>query len=193
MAAERQRIHASASFCIYLALMLLILPLRWIFAMVTAAAFHEFCHWAAIRILGKRVRVLRIRAPGASMELPEMSRGQELLCALAGPLGSFSLLFVAKYFPRVAICGAIQGLYNLLPLYPLDGGRVVYCLLSILVSPPNAKTISRVIERICSYSLLAAGFYATFRLRLGLLPVLIGFFCFTRQTSLNRNKLLTNV
>lgn len=56
-------------------------------------------------------------------ELP--SRGAEILSALAGPAGSFLLLSLYRVAPHIAICGLIQGMYNLLPVYPLDGGRAL--------------------------------------------------------------------
>ena len=58
-----------------------------------------------------------------------MSPIREAICALAGPLGSFSLLLISEYFPEAAVCGLIQGAYNLIPVYPLDGGRLMRCLL----------------------------------------------------------------
>ena len=61
-----------------------------------------------------------------------MSPGRELICILAGPAASLLLLCLARIFPRVAICGLIQGCYNLLPIAPLDGGRALHCLLSLL-------------------------------------------------------------
>ena len=63
------------------------------------------------------------------METASMSPVREAICALAGPLGSFSLLLISEYFPEAAVCGLIQGAYNLIPIFPLDGGRVVRFLL----------------------------------------------------------------
>lgn len=107
------------------ALLILLLPLNWLLAAATAAVFHELCHAGAIYALGGRVYSLRIGITGAVMETELDGRGREALAALAGPGGSFLLVLLGRWIPRVAVCAAIQGLFNLLPLYPLDGGRAL--------------------------------------------------------------------
>ncbi len=170
----------SGSFYILLAAMILLLPLPWLLAAVAAAAFHELCHYGAICLLtGNRCSV-RILTFGARIPLPEMSRSQELVCTLAGPLGGLSLLLLAKWFPRTAICAAFQSLYNLLPLYPLDGGRVINCLLSLLLPPPKAAAIEKWIEQITVLTILAVSVYAVLLLHLGLIPLLIAAFLILR-------------
>ncbi|MGM9605354.1 MAG: metalloprotease [Faecousia sp.] len=108
------------------------IPLRWIFAAFLAALAHELGHYWAVRLLGGTVSGADISIHGARMEVFPMSPGRELLCVLAGPVVSFSLLALAHFFPRIAICGLIQGIYNLLPIYPLDGGKALRCTISLL-------------------------------------------------------------
>lgn len=107
------------------AFLILLLPLRWLAAAFFAAAFHELCHAGAIYALGGKVYSLRIGITGAAMETRLEGRGREALAALAGPAGSLLLLLLVRHFPRVALCAAVQGLFNLLPVYPLDGGRAL--------------------------------------------------------------------
>lgn len=107
------------------ALLLLVLPLPWLMASIFAAAFHELCHLGAVYALGGRVLRLTIGPTGAVMEGALEGRWREILAAAAGPVGSLLLLTLAPMAPRIAVCGLIQGLFNLLPLYPLDGGRIL--------------------------------------------------------------------
>lgn len=108
------------------------LPLRWVVAAILAAAVHEVSHLLALYLLGIRVFGITVGGRGAVLETDSLTDGQELLCALAGPLGSFLLLLFAAWIPRVAICGLCQGLYNLIPLGNLDGGRVLRSLVNLV-------------------------------------------------------------
>lgn len=165
-------IRFSAGFFFALALMLLVLPIKWIAAFAVASACHEFCHLLALRLLSARVGQIRIGVTGTVMESQPMSRGKELLCALAGPLGGLLLLPAARWLPRTAICAAFQSLYNLLPVYPLDGGRALTSLAFMILPPVSAQRFTQLVELscLCAVGLLAV--YAAFGLRLGFLPLL---------------------
>ena len=157
--------------CIGAALLLLLLPLKWLVAALFAACIHELCHYAALRLCRARPKKLAIGANGTSMEIGVLSYGKELLCALAGPLGSISLLFVGRLFPRIALCGAFHGLYNLLPLYPLDGGRALHCGARLLLPPNTADMVCAATEAICLGAICLTALYGTVCLHLGLLPL----------------------
>lgn len=120
----------SPGFCLLWAACLLLLPLRWAMGALLAALVHECAHYIAIYLLGGQVYSVTLGGNGVVMETAPQAAGREAICALAGPLGSFSLLLLAEYFPEAAVCGLIQGAYNLIPIYPLDGGRVMRCLFS---------------------------------------------------------------
>ena len=163
--------HISAAFFLYAALMLLILPLPWLLAMMIAAAIHELCHMAAICFFREKPGRLYVGARGAEIQLPEMGRGAELVCALMGPLGSICLLLLARWWPRLALCGLIQGLYNLIPLYPMDGGRILQCLAQILLPPPRARRFVNRIEKLWIIALIAASFWVLVIPGWGILPI----------------------
>lgn len=137
------RLDGRACWC--WALMLLILPLKWLTAAFLAACFHELCHFAAVKLCGGEVLSVTVGATGAEMEVYDLGNRGECISALAGPAGSILLLILAPVFPTVAVCALVQGLYNLLPIWPLDGGRAVRCLLAQLC-PRHGAQIAAGIE-----------------------------------------------
>ena len=152
--------------CVFLllALALLILPLKWLVAVLMAAAVHELGHYAALRACGVPISELRIGLGGARMSVGQMGRWQELICALAGPVAGLCLILLARWMPRTAVCACIQSAYNLLPVYPLDGGRAMRCIVA-------NQRVCRGIEWLCVGVIAVTGLYGSFVLRLGVLPL----------------------
>lgn len=111
------------------ALWLLVLPPAWGMGAVLAAGVHELCHLLCVLLCGGQVLELTLGPGGAIMETTPLTYGKEALSALAGPVGSFSMVLLMDSFPEAALCGLVQGAYNLLPIYPLDGGRILRNLL----------------------------------------------------------------
>jgi stage IV sporulation protein FB len=173
-----------------LASMLLILPVQWVIAAVLAAVFHELCHYLAIRLCGGRVQKLQAGTVGAKMEAAGLNTFQELLCSMAGPLGSLLLLFLARWLPRTALCAGFQGIYNLLPVYPLDGGRVLRCGAALLLPVHVGEAVCKVIERLCLCMILFLGIYGTFFKGFGMLPLAVAVFIVWRTIE-NKNPLQT--
>jgi len=170
---KKIRLEATGGAAIFLSLMLLLLPLQWIAAAMAAAAFHEFCHWLAVRLCGGDVSTIRLDVFGARMDILPMSPGRELFCALAGPVGALLLLPLGRWFPRTVVCAVFHSLYNLLPVYPLDGGRALRCGALLLFSPPRAAMLCRSVQGVFSVAVLLLTVYAVFVVGLGLLPVVL--------------------
>lgn len=143
----------AASFLLW-ALMLLVLPLPWLLAAALAAAWHEGCHFLAIALLGGRSVGFRLGVSGAVLDVARLTPRAEFLCALAGPLGGLLLTALWRQFPRLAFCAGIQSFFNLLPIYPLDGGRALGCLLDGLV-PEVSRGITLAAELLCIGLLMA--------------------------------------
>ena len=124
------------------ALLLLTLPLPWFAAAVAAAGIHEAGHLLAIRLLGADARKIQVGSTGAKIHTSFSEPWREFLCAAAGPVAGLLLLLAARWFPRIAVCGLVQSIYNLLPVYPLDGGRMLFCVLEGM-APGKAEKITQ--------------------------------------------------
>ncbi len=166
------RLDAYPGFYLMLALMVLLIPLKWCLAFFFASLFHELCHYAAVRLCRGTVPLLRAGNNGATMEAYGLSSLKAFLCTLAGPLGSLLLLPFAHWFPRLALCAAVQSGFNLLPLPGLDGGHALRYICHWIFPRKVAKTLTRLIKIGLLVACVAAGLYFTFVQKLGLLPVL---------------------
>ena len=140
--------------CLLLAVLVLTVPLPWLGAAVAAAGIHELCHRGMMQLLGVRVLGLRVEAGGAVMDTEGMKPGQEIIAALAGPGGSLALTGLYRWCPRLAVCGAVQGIFNLLPVYPLDGGRALRGLLKLRYSEQSAARICKILENTVLWAIL---------------------------------------
>lgn len=122
--------------------MILLVPLRWLLAIVSAAVVHELFHIIALYLSSVPIIGITIGSGGAVISTDAMSRRTEMICAAAGPLGSFLLLILfGRCLPRLALCAGIQGLSNLIPVLPFDGGRMVYCFVCLLANEKAGKWV----------------------------------------------------
>lgn len=154
------------------AFLVMVVPLQWLGACAIAAAFHECCHLLMAKWVGAKVESLTIGIPGAKISARFPDARGELLTALAGPMGSFSLVVLLHVAPRIALCAGVQGLYNLLPLYPQDGGRVLACLAE-MVAPHRAERICHWVEGITLAGLILLSLEAAVYWRMGLWPLIM--------------------
>lgn len=157
---------------IFCAIFCLIFPVQWWISAIIAAGVHEFYHCAAIFLLRGRILGIRIGISGAEIETEGLTEMGEFLCALAGPLGSFSLLCVLRIFPVLSLCGLVQGCFNLLPVYPLDGGRAMVILFRRWF-PQTCEMLFSTVQTIVFSACLAASLYGTVFLSFGWLPVIL--------------------
>lgn len=143
-------------------------------AAVLAAVEHECAHAFAARRYGYSLDSIVLMPYGAvvSGDLSGMTRREEIAVALAGPLANAAtaLLFAALWwiFPETypytdaaAFVSLSLFLVNLLPAFPLDGGRILYAALSPLGSK-RARTVCRAVTLAIAGTILGYFVYTCF-------------------------------
>lgn len=136
---------------------------------------HELGHSLVALCFGCRTRDITLMLIGGCASLERMPRKawQELLTAAAGPAVSFAigflLVFVSLLMPRenllreVIGCGGILnfglGLFNLLPGFPMDGGRIFRSAMRLVFSRAKATFIAMWVGRAAALLLLAGPFF----------------------------------
>lgn len=170
---QRLRIDVSPQFCIIATIMLLLLPLPWLMGWVMAVVVHELSHCGMLWLCGVPIRCVHLGNHGVLIQTGAMPHWKEILCALAGPLGGLFLLLTGKLFPQAAVCALLLSAYNLLPVYPLDGGRALRALADRIYDAKASICICNVVEWLVLSAILMLGLLAAFFLKLGLVPLLL--------------------
>ncbi len=111
------------------AFFILTLPLDWLVSAIMASIFHELCHIFTLYAFHGKVEIIKISVSGCVVYTDRIGEIRQFLSILAGPAGSFSLLLLCHTAPKIAICGLFHGAYNMVPVLPLDGGRLLQLLL----------------------------------------------------------------
>lgn len=167
-----RKLSIHSSLCILIAVSVFILPLRWLVGWVVAAAIHELFHIWMLRLLKIQILSVDLRANGAVIRTEPMLPFQEMLCSLAGPVGGLSALMLLKIMPHIALCAAIHSVYNMLPVFPLDGGRAIKCAVNCFWGEYRAETVSTYLSVFVITLFLTIGVCLYYRYRLGVLPIL---------------------
>jgi Zn-dependent protease len=133
-------------------------------AVFVCVTLHELGHALAARCFGIRVpRILLLPIGGmAEMEsIPRRPR-DEIIIALAGPAVNYVLIGLLMIFVRfphgwhlgyfeltaagmgryLVLANLVMGVFNLLPAFPMDGGRVLRALLATRLSYLRATQIA---------------------------------------------------
>ena len=132
-------------------------------ALLPAALLHELAHYAVLHLCGVRTARFTLTGLGASLYVPELHRlsyGAELLSAAAGPLMNLLLWVLLSLTGREELtlfAGAqmVLGVLNLLPVRPMDGGRILWLATAYLTEPYTADRVAAAVGLAASSALLA--------------------------------------
>ena len=142
-----------------------IVGIGFILLLFSCVVLHEFGHALAARRYGIRTRNITLLPIGgvASLErMPDDPR-QEIIVALAGPAVNLvialllwlwlllsnnmipeqsGLMTESGFLHRIMVINLVLALFNLLPAFPMDGGRVMRAALSMWVGHRKATRIA---------------------------------------------------
>ncbi len=161
--------------------------------LVLCVVLHEFGHALAGRLLGVVVQDIIITPIGGVARLHGLSARQplmELVITLAGP--AVNLLLAAMFalwlrarnlpmepqglesLPQILMWANLaMGIFNLLPAFPMDGGRVLRALLSLVLPFQLATLLAVLLGRAIAVVLVVYGVWS------GVYPwAIVGLFVF---------------
>ena len=134
----------------------------YVIALFGSVLVHEICHAAVARLYGLRTREIVMFPIGGVSRLETQPKvKQEPLIALAGPaanliIGIALLATQHEFLPleklavptdanlieRIALGNLLLGVFNLLPAYPMDGGRILRSLIALRKPEDEATQIA---------------------------------------------------
>ena len=138
-----------------------------IVALFGCVVLHELGHALMARRFGIETLDITLYPIGGVARLQRMPRapGAELLIALAGPAVNFAIVagllglqllgiggmesdsWLGGFLASLMLVNLMLGLFNLIPAFPMDGGRVLRALLSSWVGRVRATSIAATIGR----------------------------------------------
>lgn len=134
---------------------------------------HELGHYIVARMLKFKVSEIVIYPYGGITKLDDLINrriDEELLIALFGVIMQFLFYLIVVYLYRVGyvreytynlytIYNSSMIFFNLLPIYPLDGGRIVNLLLSKSVSYNMSNKLTIVISSVVIFVIVGFNIY----------------------------------
>ena len=138
------------------------------FGLFGSVLLHEFGHALAARRYGIRTAHITLFPFGGVAAIQGMPRNpmQELVIAVAGPAVNAAIFVGAGamwaltgwgWLAWLAGINLVMGLFNLIPAFPMDGGRVFRALLATQLGWVRASTVAIGVGRFFAWAFVGLG------------------------------------
>lgn len=123
------------------------------FILFGCVTIHEYCHCLAARRYGISTKYIVLMCLGGMAHIEEEPQNpkQELVIAAAGPMSNVIIALIGLFlytitnisaFEWLAIINIILFIFNLIPAYPLDGGRIFKALTTLIIGEKKSSNIT---------------------------------------------------
>jgi Zn-dependent protease/CBS domain-containing protein len=160
-----------------------LLAITFILAVFLCVVLHELGHALTAKRYGIKTKVITLLPIGgvASLERMPENPKQELLIAIAGPAVNVAIAFIlwillpslqevpgeeffmrispANFFYLLLFVNVILVLFNAIPAFPMDGGRVLRALLAFKLGRVRATQIAANLGQLLAIFFIFVGFF----------------------------------
>lgn len=162
----------------------MLITVGYMLTLFACVVLHELGHALTARRFGIKTRDITLFPMGgmARMEKIPEAPGQEFLVAIAGPLvnvviagGLFlymhfsttvytlgfpkGALTVETFLPALFTVNVLMAVFNLIPAFPMDGGRIFRALLSLRLERTQATQIAAKLGQLIAIAFIALGLF----------------------------------
>ncbi len=161
----------------------------------TITAIHEFAHILAAKMCGIKIDGVEILPFGITMRMKEgciRNTGDEIKIALAGPMSNFMIFYLTFGFyygafkDYIMTASIVMGLFNLIPVLPLDGGRILRALLVKREGHIRGAAIAMRLTNILAVIIIICGLWVLYITKFNFSFLLIGVFLAANLTEEKR-------
>lgn len=157
--------------------------------------FHEFSHILLAAVFGFDVKNLKLSLSGVCAEFVKKIEDKfdlrRILIFLAGPMSNYLLAFLFKSNMLIYSTNLFLGTLNLLPIYPLDGYKILKIILQS--EKYNKIYLIDIVGNVFYFVLFLIGIYQTVMLFNPSILIFLFYLYMIKLTKNKRDRVISNI